>query len=99
MAEPAPSAPGVRAEVADEEARRAELAPLADVHELVGDQVMVVLVTTPQQDPTAERHARDPGRQHGHAHEAGAIENTRRDVRELLALTCFEPPWHGRLSR
>jgi hypothetical protein len=99
MAEPAPPAPGVCAEVADEETHGAQLAPLAHVHELVGDQVTVMLVTTPQQEPTAERHARDPGRQHGHAHEAGAIEIAHRDMRELLALTCFEPPWHGRLRR
>ena len=95
----APAAPGVRAEVAAEEGHGPQLAPLAHVNELVGGQVTVVLVTTAQQDPTAERHTRDPGHQRRHTHEAGAIEIAHRDVRELLALTCVEPPWHGRLRR
>jgi len=69
------------------------------VHELVGDQISVVVVTTAQQDPPAERHAGDPGREHRHAHKTGAIEISHRDVRELLALLCVEPPWHGRLRR
>jgi hypothetical protein len=56
-------------------------------------------VTTAQQDPTAERHARDPRRRDGHTDEARTIEIANRDVREPLALTCVEPPWHGRLRR
>jgi hypothetical protein len=92
MAEPAPATQGVRPEIAREEAHGPELAPLAHVHELVGDQVTVVLVTTPQQDPTAERHARDSRREHAHPNETSAVEIADRDMDELLALASIEPP-------
>ncbi|HEY4402531.1 MAG TPA: hypothetical protein VGO38_10925 [Acidimicrobiia bacterium] len=94
MAQPVPAIPRVRAEVANEEARAPELAPLADVHELVGDQVTVVLVTATHQDPAAEGHPRDPGREQRHDDEAGALEIVSGDVGEQLALARIEPPPH-----
>jgi hypothetical protein len=68
------------------------------VHELVGDQRVIVFVTAPYEDPLAEGHARDPGCQDGDRRDTGAVEVPHRDVRELLALACFEAPRHPAIS-
>lgn len=95
MAESSPPAPGVRAQIPHEEPCRAELAPLPDVHELVSNQVTVVLVPAPNEDPPVERHRGDAGREDRHVHEAGAVEVLHRHVPELLSLRRLETPRHS----
>jgi hypothetical protein len=86
---------GVRTQVPHEESHSSVLAPLAHVHELVREKPVVVLVTAADDDPAAEGHASNAGREdrhHEHSRSFGVLDG---DVIERGELARVQASRHG----
>ena len=72
MAHPGPSGSGVVTEISSEESHDAELAPLRNVHEFVGDQVCPLFMPATHEHEPAQRHGRHTRLEPRDHHDASA---------------------------
>jgi hypothetical protein len=89
-----PSA-GVGAQVSDEESCRAQFTPLPHVDELVRDEGVVLLVTSSEEDPSAQGHPGDPGCEDRHDNDACSLGIVRGNVIERSPLARVQTSRHG----